>query len=108
MQTQWKLLELKRKPDTGGVFEVVATLSGTIDDEDTRRIEVIKFEPDSTAPDFIDFEQLTEETVLSWIENTLGKEKIDQLIEEMQQELDRKIQQKQNPEFLTGMPWEQE
>jgi hypothetical protein len=105
METTQKIIEMKRTPQDGGVFEVVWMIEGTKSEEHTRRIEVCEFEVNSKSKKFVPFEELTEEIVLNWVQTQLTEQKISELITEMESEIDEKIYAQQNPEFLQGTPW---
>ena len=57
---------------------------------------------DPNADGFVAFEDLTEETVKTWIVNALGgQEKVD----EIEAALQAKIEEDKNPTSSVGMPW---
>ena len=57
---------------------------------------------DPNADGFIAFEDLTEETVKTWVVNSLGgQEKVD----EIEAALQAKIEEDQKPTSSVGMPW---
>jgi hypothetical protein len=106
MKTTTKIVNLKRKPTSGLVFEVTYIMSFELASETDRKVGMIEFEGDETDPNFIPFEELTEETVLGWVTNSLGEEEITKIETEFESRLQEIINKKANPEFLTGTPWE--
>ena len=57
---------------------------------------------DPNADGFIAFDDLTEETVKTWVVNALGgQEKVD----EIEAALQAKIEEDKNPTSSVGMPW---
>ncbi len=58
----------------------------------------IGFEPDSSSEGFIAFADLTEATVVEWVEEKLN-------LEEVEGALDANIQEQLSPSILIGMPW---
>ena len=106
METTWKVLELKRKPDTGLVIEVTWVMNFDLNGEKDRHIGSIKLEGDVNDPNYVPYEDLTEEIVLGWIQSDLGEEKIAEIKSSVQSRLEERIERENNPEFLTGKPWE--
>lgn len=95
---QWVITQLKRNASNGGVVtvfwsavKVVDNIHGQVDGQED-------FLPDPQNPNFVPFEQLTQEKVLEWI-----LAKIDQ--QAVETEIDQKIQNVKNPPLLFGVPW---
>jgi hypothetical protein len=105
MKTTTKIANLKRKPTTGLVFEVTYIMNFELENETDRKVGMITFEGDETDPNFVPFEELTEETVLGWVTTTLGEEEIAKIEAEFKTRLQERIDKKASPEFLTGTPW---
>lgn len=105
MKTTTKIANLKRKPTTGLVFEVTYIMNFELENETDRKVGIIEFEGDETDPNFIPFEDLTEEIVLGWVTATLGEEQTSAIETEFETRLQERINKKANPEFLTGTPW---
>lgn len=106
MTTNWNIVQLKRKPDNGLVFEVIYTINFELNGEVDRKVSVLELEGDINEPDFIPFENLTQENVLYWIQTTLGQSTISEIETEFKTRLEKRIDRKNNPEYLTGKPWE--
>jgi hypothetical protein len=58
---------------------------------------------DPTDPSFIPFEELTEETIVEWVIDTMGEERV----EALQTSLNNQIELQKNPISATGLPWTQ-
>lgn len=106
METTWNIIELKRKPDTGLVFEVTYILNFTLNGAYTRYVGSVQLEGSETDPGFIPYENLTEQTVQAWIVDQVGQSTIDEIIARHQQQLEQVIYERENPAFLTGRPWD--
>jgi hypothetical protein len=106
MKTTTKIANLKRKPTSGLVFEITYIMNFELEGETDRKVGMITFEGDETDPNFIPFEELTEEIVLGWVTETLGEEEITKIETEFKTRLKERIEKKSNPEFLIGTPWE--
>jgi hypothetical protein len=105
MTTTWQIAQLKRKPDTELVFEVTYIMNFTHEQESDRHVGMVKLTGDPTDPSFIPYENLTEATILQWVKDELGQEKIDQIEADALARLQADHNKRTNPEFLTGLPW---
>lgn len=106
MTTNWNIIQLKRNPNNGLVFEVIYIMNFELDGETDRKVSVLGLEGNVNSPNFIPFENLTQQNVLDWIQTTLGEATITQIEAEVKERLEERIDRKNNPEFLTGKPWE--
>lgn len=106
MNTSWKIANAKRKTPSGLVTEVVYIMNFELEGESDRHVGVATFEGDPTAPGFVPFEQLTEPVVIDWVKAQLDDAKINSITAEAQARLQERIDKKNNPEFLQGLPWE--
>lgn len=105
METNWKIIELKREPDNGLVFEVTYIMNFKLEDKEDRLVDIISLEGDTNSPDFVPYENLTEKIVLNWVQSEIGEVKINEIESSFQTRLQEKIDRENNPEFLTGKPW---
>lgn len=95
----WKIIEMERNTADGGV--VVAHWDCTGVDENGiagRVYGAASFTPDATDPNFVAFEDLTEEDVLAWVHAAEDKEAKEEAIA-------NEIAAKVNPVVSKGMPW---
>ena len=105
METTFKIANLKRKPVSGLVFEVTYVMNFKLENQMDRKVGLLTLEGDETDPNFVPFDQLTEEMVINWVKDSLGEEQIDAIKLEYQTILQQRIDKQKNPEFLTGRPW---
>lgn len=105
MTTTWKIAQLKRIPDTGLVTYVTYIMNFELEGEIDRLVGSITLTGDINDPDFIPFENLTEEDVIAWVQADLGAVEISTIEADYQAQLEERILNKQNPEFLEGTPW---
>jgi hypothetical protein len=61
---------------------------------------------DDQDPNFIPYEQLTEEIVINWIKNNVGEEVLTSIEENIEIRIQNRITELANPPFLQGKPWE--
>lgn len=102
--TTWKVVDMKHNPADGGVLEVKWELRASADTGETAveggeyKIESY----DASAPDFVPFADLTEETVLGWVWEDLGDKKAE-IEQDRTDKVNAQIAKKANE--ATGLPW---
>lgn len=106
METNWNIIQLKRKPNNDLVFEVTYVMNFKLEKKGDRHIGIVTLHGDPESPDFIPYEDLTKEIVLGWVQSELGQDEIDRIESEMQTRLQERIDREKNPPFKTGVPWE--
>ena len=94
----WTIANLERNIADGGV--VVAHWRATLEDGEytASSYGTCSFEYDATSPDFIPFDQLTENQVIVWVWG-----QVDKIATEAAWAA--KIDAKKNPTTTTGTPW---
>jgi len=102
--TTWKILDMKRNTSDDGVVEVKWELRATADTGETA-VEAGELKIDSydaSSPDFVPYEDLTEDTVLSWVWDDLGDQKA-----EIESDRTAKVnaQLAKKAAEATGLPW---
>jgi hypothetical protein len=105
MNTEIKAVDLKRIPTTGLVFEVTYIMNFELEGEVDRKIGKIEFQGDPNDPNFIPYNNLTEETVTGWVTQALGQDEINSIEAEFEAELQARVDAKANPQHLSGTPW---
>jgi hypothetical protein len=108
METNWKILNLKRVPSNDLVTQVSYVINFKLENQEDRHIGSIELEGDVTDPNFIPYENLTEAKVLEWVKSSIGEEKITELETSFSTRLQERIDRINNPEFLQGTPWSRE
>ena len=91
----WSIKNLERMEADGVVTVVHWACEATEGDNTVTATGTSYFETESSAEGFIAYDNLTEETVLGWIEN---KETIEAGLAE-------KLTAMAEPQPITGMPW---
>jgi len=105
METNWKIANLKRTPSEGLVIEVTYIMNFKLEEMEDRHVGMITLEGDPTDPNFIPFEELTQEVVLGWVQTELGEERITEIQTQMESRLQQRLDEKNNPPFIQGLPW---
>lgn len=106
METTWQIVEIKRIPSNGLVIEVTYIMNFKLQDETDRKVGTVTLVGDVNDPNFIPYEDLTEQIVLNWVQNEIGASAITSIETQFQTRLQERITEKENPPFLTGLPWD--
>ena len=107
MEKNWTIADLKRYPENGLVFDVTYIINFTLEDIQDRHVGRLQLEGNPEDKNFIPFDELTEETVIEWVKETLGEDKINEIYSNMETRLEDKVDRKNNPPFLEGKPWDE-
>jgi hypothetical protein len=104
MKTNWTIHQLERSATDNFVLNVHWRYSMTDTDESGKQYyadtySVASYTQDPEKDDYIPYEELTEEMVISWIKSSLDTEAIDKNLADQ-------IESQKNPPILTGLPWE--
>jgi hypothetical protein len=105
MTKTWNILNLEKLQESGEVIKVVYSLSIDNGKVSHKSIQNINLERTDNSPEFISFEDLTQEIVLDWVQEKLGEEGID-LLEQRILRVLPVLEEKQNkPKTEKGLPW---
>lgn len=96
----WSIQQLERYSNGGVVYVAYWQLSATDETGSASATGSIGF-TEPTQKDFIPFEDLTEEIVVSWVKDRLGQDQITAL----ENGLVVAIAEKANPPLALGLPW---
>ena len=102
MKSTLEIISLIRNPQTGVVIKVYGkqVIKNQHNLDCTVVVDLDPIDPNNQK--FIFYEQLTEEIVLEWVKTKLGNQL--QINDEyLQSQLNKKL----NPEFISGLPWQQ-
>ena len=95
---EWKIANLERETDDGFVFTAHYTVNASDDAYTSGAYGSLGFErPDNLIP----FSELTEETVIGWVKETFGEEKVAEIEAALQAQLD----EQRHPTKAAGVPW---
>ena len=98
---EFKIVQLERQLPTGGITTAHWTVSKTTDGVTVSSYGAQGFQPDATATGFIAYAQVTEATVIDWIQAAMCTESVAAL----EASLDAQIAAIKTPATATGMPW---
>ena len=99
----WSISTLERELSDGGVivahWRCAATEASGEESFSASSYGTAGFTPDASSPDFVPYDQLTEEQVLGWVWND-GVDK-----DATEAALQAKIDAQMNPTTADGVPW---
>jgi len=96
--TTWKIANLERETEDGFVFTAHYTVNADDGTYTSGAYGSLSFErPDNLVP----FSQLTEATVIGWVKEKLGEEKV----AEIEAALQSQINEQKHPTKAAGVPW---
>jgi len=96
--TTWKIANLERETEDGFVFTAHYTVNADDGTYTSGAYGSLGFErPDNLVP----FSQLTETTVIGWVKEKLGEEKVT----EIEAALQSQINEQKHPTKAAGVPW---
>lgn len=100
----WTIAQLEREVSNGGVIVAHwrAGKTEVVGDQtySASAYGSCGFTPDPESPDFVPFDQLTEEQVLGWVWGEVDKD-------ETEAKINQKIEEEKNPKVEAGVPWSQ-
>ena len=95
----WNIAQLERETSDGYVFTVHYTVDAKDDVYSAGAYGSIGLE--RPEGELIPFADLTAGTVIQWVKDSLGDEKVTQVEDALQAQLD----EQRNPTKATGLPW---
>ena len=98
----WTIANLERNTSDNGVVVAHYRVDAVDGEYTAGAYGSLGFTPDPTADDFIAFENLTEETVISWVKESLGGA---EKVAEIEAALQAKIDEDKSPTVVAGLPW---
>jgi hypothetical protein len=100
----WKVLDMEHKTSNGFVIQVLSCYE--VQDGYARKVFKQEFE-EIVGPEFIPYENLTEEIVIGWVKNKLGPEAVGETESSVASEALIKKQEIEFPVVKSGKPWEE-
>jgi hypothetical protein len=99
----WNINRIYTKPLLNGLTNVIHTIDwsyiGTDENNNRAHMQMPTLLPESSEENFIPYDNITEEMVISWLESILN-------VEDLQQEIINKIENIKNPPIIElPFPW---
>jgi len=106
MEITWNITDMKR--DITGIVKIIyySIAAKDVDSnyEDVYNFTInVKREPNS--PEIINYEDLTQEQVLTWVKNKLGQERVSKIEERIINRATTSKANNNNLNLETGLPW---
>lgn len=98
------IVNMERDLSTDGVITAhynATLIDGQDDAYSASMYGSVSFKPNPESSDFTPYEDLTEQQVVVWVKEALGREQL----EEMQAVLQANIDQQKAPKVADGLPW---
>jgi hypothetical protein len=95
----WAVAQLERETEDGFVFTVHYTVAANDDAYSSSAYGSLGLE--RPEGDLIPFSQLDEETVIDWVKEKFGEEKVTEIEAALQAQLD----EQHSPSKASGLPW---
>ncbi len=100
----WKILNMEHKTSDGFVIEVTSAYEKQDGPGYASLLFVNEFE-ETAGPEFIPYEDLTEEVVIGWVKDALGAEEVNKTEASVNALAATKKQEIENPAIEPGLPW---
>lgn len=105
METKWLIYNIERELTNGLVINVRYGYRVSNGQLSKRYLGEIQLEGDPTSPDFIPYEDLTEEIVVGWVKDKLGAEEVTTIEKQIQALVSEQVAQEEGKETISGLPW---
>jgi CobQ-like glutamine amidotransferase family enzyme len=105
MTTSWQILDTKYQTADGLVTKVTYGCTAQIDNLIDRTIGHLELTGDPTSEDYIPYENLTEQTVIGWVQATLGAQTVADIETSLQNSVTAKKAAKDAETTKNGLPW---
>ena len=97
----WTISTMEGNLSDGGVIVAHWQCTEVDGDYSARSYSTQSFTYDASSPDFIPYDQLTEQVVLQWVWDEMG---VDEVVR-IQESLHSNIEEQKNPTVEDGVPW---
>lgn len=97
----WTITQLDRKTDDGFVLVAHWQCVDTDGDYSGRVYSTTSFPYNADQPDFIPYDDLTEEVVIGWVKEAIGAD----TVAATETAVQAQIEAQKNPPVSTGLPW---
>ncbi len=105
MAVNWQIFDTKYQADNKLIIKVVYGCTAQLENFIDRTIGELDFTGDPESPDFVPYENLTEEIILGWVKTTLGTEQVTAIETSLQNSVDTQKVAKDAETVKSGLPW---
>ena len=107
MTTTWQILDSKRQKINGLITKITYRCLVQLDNNIDIKVGELEFTGDSSSPDFIPYENLTEETLIGWVQSSLGNTEVTAIETALQNSVTARKAEKDAETESNGLPWRQ-
>jgi hypothetical protein len=107
MTTTWQILNSKRQKTNGLITKISYRCLVQLDNNIARKIGELELTGDPSSSDFIPYENLTEETLIEWVQSSLGSTEVTAIETALQNNVTALKEAKDAETELNGLPWRQ-
>jgi hypothetical protein len=108
MEIIWKILELNSQPNTGLVKLVKFEISFTLGEFTEVHTGHVPLMGSVSSPDFIPYDELTEDVVVEWVKSRLGENRVNGITRRFTAMLERKAKAEEKnikKSSKKSLPW---
>jgi len=106
MITTWKIFNTERQTPDGVIIEVTYGCTVELDSCTDRTLRKLQLVGDASLEGFVPYKNLTEETILEWVKNSLGAEAVSNIETSLQNNVTVQKAAKDAKTTKKGLPWE--
>lgn len=105
MTINWTIYNVQKQLSDGLVIYVTYGCVATNNERYARQLGNIELTGDPESPDFIPYENLTEQDVIDWVKSGLGQDEVSRIENELLAEVDEQKAIEAGKETINGLPW---
>jgi hypothetical protein len=105
MTTTWQIIDLKSQIADGLVTKITYKCKVKLENDSNQTIGEITLTGDSTNPNFVPFSDLTEQTVIGWVQSSLGEDQVTAIETKLQNRISAHKAAKEAETEQNGLPW---
>ena len=107
MTTRWQIFDTKYQTADGLINKVIYGCTVELENYIDRTIGQLDLTGDPSAEGFVAYSNLTEQTILGWVQNSLGAEAVTAIEVNLQNNVTAQKQAKEAEAIKSGLPWRQ-
>ena len=105
MEITWQIFDTKYQTANGLITKVVYGCTAQLENDIDRKVGEINLTGDPSSPDFIAYENLTEEVLLQWVKASLGDTEVSTIETQVQDNVIARKTARENVVERNGLPW---
>ncbi len=105
MTTTWEIFNTKSTIETGLITKVVYGCTVQVENDIERKIGELEITRSTASPEFIAYDEVTEQVIVGWIKTCLGQEQVATIENELQNKLTARVATREAEVEKNGLPW---